>query len=174
MPHGVGTKRALEDPTSASGTVAATKNRRWPVWCWAILLHVVAQMAVVGFLYRRETAEETRRTVLVNRDGELQRIADPATASNELRRRLLQTLKVAGPYVAITVDGDEVHAIPVATPWVVRCDPFGGIAVAFSPAGTDPSNKLEMRLSNVRPNKEQCLDIALSTARLLQTILDGP
>jgi hypothetical protein len=116
---------------------------------------------------------ERRRAMAADEDAELSRITDPAHGADELRKRILQNLKLSGPYMAIWVDDIEARAIPVSTPWTVRCDGFAGLFIAFTTNLTDLSGGLEIRLSEARLTKEQCLNISISTAKVLDAILVG-
>ena len=120
-----------------------------------------------------ENETERRRAIAADQDAELFRITDPAHGADELRKRILKNLKLSGPYIAIWVEEMEARAIPASTPWTVRCDGYAGISIALTTNLTDLSGGLVMRLSEARPTKEQCLDLAISTAKVLDAILAG-
>jgi hypothetical protein len=155
-------------------TVIGTQRGGAPVWRLAMLLHLLAPIAVAGLLWRGDNVEQRRGPVVTDQDAELLRINDPVNGADRLRRLILQKLKVENPYVAVTIFDSEVQVIPASTPWTVRCGDSAGIAIAFTTNGTEPSGGLIVQLSDARPNKEQCLDIALSTAKLVETVLAGP
>jgi hypothetical protein len=67
----------------------------------------------------------------------------------------------------------DVRAIPASTPWTVRCDPIMGLSIAFTTSLTELEGGFEIRLSEARLGKEQCLDLAMSTAKVLDAILAG-
>ncbi len=75
--------------------------------------------------------------------------------------------------MAIWAFDTQAQAIPVSTPWTVRCDRYGGLAIAFTTNLTELSGGLEIRLSEAQPSKAQCLDMAISTAMVLRAILGG-
>ena len=78
-----------------------------------------------------------------------------------------------GLHIAVRIYGSEVQVIPASTPWAVRCDDIGGISIAFTPNVTDTTGGLVVQLSEARPHQTQCLDIALSTAKVLDAVLAG-
>jgi hypothetical protein len=133
-------------------------------------LAVLMTMALLGGC---ENDAERRRAMAADENAELLRITDPAHGADELRKRILQNLKLSSPYLAIWVDDMEARAIPVSTPWTVRCDGYAGVSIAFTTNLTDLSGGLVMRLSETRPTKAQCLDIAISTAKVLDAIVVG-
>jgi hypothetical protein len=136
-------------------------------------MRAVVLLITMTMLCGCENDAERRRAIAADEDAELLRITDPAHGADELRKRILQNLKVSGPYMAIWVDDMEARAIPVSTPWTVRCDGFAGLSIAFTTNLTDRSGGLGIQLSEARPTKEQCLDIAISTAKVLDAILAG-
>jgi hypothetical protein len=127
-------------------------------------------MAVLGGC---DNDAEQRRVIAADQDAELFRITDPAHGAEELRMRILQNLKLGGSHVAVWVDNTQAQAIPVSTPWTVRCDHYGGLSIAFTTNLTELTGGLEMRLSEARPSKAQCLEIAMTTAKVLDAILAG-
>ena len=119
-----------------------------------------------------ETARQ-RQAFAADHEAELLRLTDPAHGADELRKRILQNLKLSAPYIAIWVETMDARAIPVATPWTVRCDGISGLSIAFTTNLTDLAGGLGIQLSEARPTKEQCLDLAISTAKVLDVILAG-
>ena len=117
--------------------------------------------------------KHARRAVATEQAAELLRITDSAKAADELRVRILQNLKLGGAYIAVIVHDTDVQVIPASTPWTVHCDPYAGISVEFISKGTDRPGGLVIQVSAARPNKEQCLEIALSTAKAVAAILAG-
>jgi hypothetical protein len=160
-------------PTEQLAPLKGNSRRGAPILRLATLLHLLAPMAVAGLLWRGDKVEERRGPVVADQDAELLRINDPVNGTDRLRHRILQNLKVESSYVAITIFDSEVHVIPASTPWTVRCNDISGISIAFLLNGSDPSGGLVLQLSDARPNKEQCLEIALSTANLLATLIPG-
>lgn len=136
-------------------------------------MRVVAVLITMALLGGCEDDAERQRAMAADQEAELFRITDPAHGADELRKRILQNLKVSGPYMAIWLDEMEVRAIPASTPWTVRCDEFAGLSIAFTTNLTDLSGGLGIRLSEARPTKAQCFDIAMSTAKVLDAILVG-
>ena len=136
-------------------------------------MRIVAVLITMALLGGCEDDSERRRAMVADQDAELLRITDPAHGADELRKRILQNLKLSSPYIAIWVEEMEARAIPASTPWTVRCDGFTGLSIAFTTNLTDLSGGLVMRLSETRPTKEQCLDIAMSTAKVLDAIVVG-
>ena len=120
-----------------------------------------------------DRAARQRAVEAIEHDVELFRLTDPAHGADELRRRILQNLKLSDPYIAIWVDGMDARAIPASTPWVIRCDTINGLAIAFTSNQPDEAGGLGIRLSEVRLNKAQCLDVAMATAKVLDAILAG-
>jgi hypothetical protein len=153
-------------------SVVGNRQRGASVWRLGLLLHLIAPFAVASVLWRGEKVEERRATILADRDAEFARIFDSAHGSDRMRSLILHSLKVAPPYVAVTT-ASEVHVIPASTPWTIRCDDISGISIAFIANAADLSGGPVLQLSGARPNKEQCLDIGLSLAKLLETILAG-
>ena len=136
--------------------------------------HLLALASVLAMLSDcRGDDERRRQTLAAERATELLRITDPAHGAEQLRSRILQNLKVSGPFVAVRIYHSDVQVIPSSTPWTVRCDEISGIAIAFTPNVTDTAGGLAMLLSESRPYQEQRLDIALSTAKVLDAILAG-
>src|SRR5881394_2443371 len=127
-------------------------------------MRAAALLITMAMLCGCDNDAERRRAFAADQDAELFRITDPAHGADELRKRILQTLKVSGPYLAIWLDEMEARAIPASTPWTVRCDGFAGLSIAFTTNLTDLSGGLGIRLSEARPTKEQCLDISISAA----------
>ena len=136
-------------------------------------MRLLALLLTIALLGGCEDDAKRRRAIEADEDSELLRLTDPAHGFDELRNRLLQNVKVSAPYIAIWVDNMDVRVIPASTPWTVRCDGFSGLSIAFTTNLTDLSGGLEMRLSEARPNKEQCLNIAMSTAKVLDALLNG-
>jgi hypothetical protein len=136
-------------------------------------MRVLILLITMTWLCGCENDSERRRAIAADEDAELFRITDPAHGADELRKRILQNLKLSGPYMAIWIEEMEARAIPVSTPWTVRCDGFAGLSIAFTTNLTDRSGGLGIQLSEARPTKEQCLDIAISTAKVLDAILAG-
>jgi hypothetical protein len=154
-------------------TVIGNNRGGGPMWRLSLLLHLLAPIVVAGLLWRGDNVEERRGPVVTDQDAELLRTNDPVNGGDRLRRLILQKLKVESPYVAVTIFDSEVQVIPASTPWTVHCGDSAGIAIAFTTNVTEPSGGLIVQLSDARPNKEQCLDIALSTAKLVEIVLAG-
>ena len=136
-------------------------------------MRLLALLLTIALLGGCEDDAKRRRAIAADEDSELLRLTDPAHGFDELRKRLLQNIKLSDPYIAIWVDNMDVRVIPASTLWTVRCDQISGLSIAFTTNLTDLSGGLEMRLSEARPNKEQCLNIAMSTAKVLDAILAG-
>ena len=136
-------------------------------------MRVVTLLITMAVLCGCQDDAERRRAMAADQDAELFRITDPAHGADELRKRILQNLKLGGLYIAVWVDDTDARAIPATTPWTVRCDGFAGLSIAFTTNLTDLSGGLVMRLSEARRTKAQCLDIAMSTAKVLDAILAG-
>ena len=154
---------------------AAIQNRRGrtPIGCWQSLSRLFLLLAPVTLLCGCNQDDERRRTIAADRAAELFRITDPVHGADQLRSRILQNLKVGGPYIAIRINDSDVQVIPAATPWTVRCDYIAGISIAFTSNVTDPSGGLVMQISEARPNSQQCLEIALPIAKVLDALLAG-
>ena len=135
-----------------------------------LLLALFLTLALLGGC---EDDAERQRHIAAEQEAELSRLSDPAHGADELRKRLLQNLKLSDPYIAIWVDTWDARVIPASTPWTVRCDEISGLSIAFTTNLTDLTGGLGIRLSEARPNKEQCLDIAMSTAKILDAVLGG-
>jgi len=136
-------------------------------------MRAVALLITVALLGGCEDDAERRRAMAADEDVELLRITNPAHGTDELRKRILQNLKLSDPYIAVWIDNMDARVIPISTPWTVRCDEINGLAIAFTINLTDLSGGLGLRLSEARPTKEQCLDLAISTAKILDAILVG-
>ncbi len=136
-------------------------------------MRIVAVLITMALLGGCNSDAERRRAVAADQEAELFRITDPAHGADELRKRILQNLKLSGPHIAIWLDEMEARAIPASTPWTVRCDRVFGLSIAFTTNLTDLSGGLGIRLSEAELTKEQCLDIAISTAKVLDAILAG-
>ena len=137
-------------------------------------MRVLALLIVAALLGGCEDdAAKRRQAFAADQEAELLRLTDPAHASDELRKRLLQNLRLSGPYTAVWVHNGYARVIPVATPWTIRCDDISGLSIAFKADLTDLWDGLEMQLSEARFNKEQCLSIAIATAKVLGGILSG-
>ena len=154
---------------------AAIQNRRGriPIWCVETLSRLFLLLALVTLLCGCNQDDERRRTIAADRAEEWLRITDPVHGANHLRSRILQNLKVGGPYIAIRINDFDVQVIPAATPWTVRCDDIAGISIAFTSNVTDLSGGLVMQISEARPNSQQCLEIALPIAKVLDALLAG-
>ena len=139
----------------------------------APLLVALIVAITVAVLRGREADEARRRAFATDQAAELLRITDSAKAVDELRGRILQNLKLGGPYIAVIVHDTDVQVIPASTPWTVHCDPYAGISVEFISKVTDRPGGLVIQVSEARPTKEQCLEIALSTAKAVAAILAG-
>jgi hypothetical protein len=137
-----------------------------------LVLAVIVAVAI-SVLRTRDQEDDRRRVVATDQTAELLRITDPAQAAGELRSLILQNLKLSGPYIALTMHDTDVQVIPASTPWTVRCDGFAGISIAFTANVTDTSGGLVMQLSEARPNKTQCIEIGLASAKALGAILAG-
>ena len=136
-------------------------------------MRVVALLIAMALLGGCDNDAERRRIIAADQDAELFRITDPAHGAEELRMRILRNLKLGGSYMAIWVFDTDARAVPIATPWTVRCDRYSGLSIAFTTNLTELSGGLEIRLSEAHPTKEQCLDMAISTAKVLHAILAG-
>ena len=154
---------------------AAIQNRRGrtPIGCWQSLSRLFLLLALVALLCGCNQDDERRRTIAADRAEEWLRITDPAHGADQLRSRILQNLKVGGPYIAIRINDSDVQVIPAATPWTVRCDHIAGISLAFTSNVTDPSGGLILQISEARPNSQQCLEVALPIAKVLDALLAG-
>src|SRR4051794_39422824 len=107
---------------------------------------VVAFLMTMALLGGCESDAERRRAMVADEDAELARITDPAHGADELRKRILQNLRLSRPYIALWIDDMEARAIPASTPWTVRCDGFAGLSIAFTATLTDLSGGLGIRL----------------------------
>jgi len=136
-------------------------------------MRAVALLISLAVLTGCDNDAERRRIVAADQDAELFRITDPAHGADELRMRILQNLKLSSGYMAVWVDDMQAQAIPASTPWTVRCDRASGLSIAFTTSMTELTGGLEIRLSEARPSKAQCLDMAMSTATVLNAILAG-
>ena len=136
-------------------------------------MRLLALFITLALLGGCEDEAERRRVRVAEEHTELLRLNDPAHAYNELRKRILQNLKLSTPHIAIWVNNMDARVIPASTPWTVRCDEISGLSIAFTTSLTDWAGGLEMRLTEARPNKEQCLDLAVATAKVLDAILAG-
>jgi hypothetical protein len=134
-------------------------------------MRMVTLLIAMALLLGCQDDTERRRAIAADENAELLRITDPAHGTDELRKRLLQNLKLSDRYIAILADNTDARVIPASTPWTVRCDEVSGLSIAFTTNLTDLAGGLEIRLSEARPKKEECLDIAISTAKALDAIL---
>src|SRR4051812_13170471 len=116
-------------------------------------MRVVALLISIALLGGCDDDAERRRHTVAEQDAELSRLSDPVHGADELRRQLLQNLRLSDPYIAIWVNGWDVRVIPASTPWTVRCDQISGLSIAFTTTLTEYAGGLEMRLSETRPNK---------------------
>src|SRR5882757_4438672 len=116
-------------------------------------MRVVALVITMALLLGCQDDAERRRAVAADENAELLRITDPAHGTDELRKRILQNLKLSDPYVAILADNMDARVIPASTPWTVRCEEISGLSIAFTTNLTDLAGGLEIRLSDAQPNK---------------------
>ena len=151
----------------------SSKTDNGAPWCWERLSRLFLPLVLVTLLCGCNEDDERRRTVAADRAAEWSRITDPAHGADHLRSRILQNLKVGGPYIAIRTQGSDVQVIPASTPWTVRCDDIAGLSIAFTSNVTDASGGLVVQFSEARLNAEQCLEIALPIAKVLDAILAG-
>ena len=130
-------------------------------------MRMLALLITMALLGGCDDDAERRRHIVAEQDAELLRLSDPAHGSDEIRKRVLENLKLSNPYVAIWVHSMYARVIPVATPWTVRCDDMSGLSIAFKTDLTELWDGLEMRLSEARPSKDVRSDIVMSTAKVL-------
>jgi len=146
---------------------------RTSVGCWQGRSRLFLLLALGILLCGCNQDDDRQRTIAADRAAELSRITDPVHGADQIRRRIVQNLKVDGPYIAIRINDGDVQVISAATPWTVRCDYIAGISIAFTSNITDQSGGLVMQISEVRPDSQQCLEIALPIAKVLDAVLAG-
>ena len=106
-------------------------------------------------------------------DEELNRLTDPAYGSTELRRLVLERMTVRGEFVALRalVSSEDVHVVPVSTPWTIRCGSYSGITISFGASGAEDASGVSVQVASARPSAEQCVPIGLSLATVVRSVL---
>lgn len=117
--------------------------------------------------------KEREKHALAGNETAVRALTDPVHGQTELRRLLQQKVAVSGDVVAVKGLTAGVQAIPLATPFVVRCDGASGVTLAFSPNLADDYSGLVVEISRALPSADDCMAITLTATKALNAILAG-